>query len=243
MKRDPFSTRVCDLGLTVNGSIFGRLTRRVHRELRAKGIVLRPNWYLSSEYGCVVDSCNVGLKWVEAIGQIPALARRFGHLFRPEPEILMTLRHEAGHAFCYVHRLYRLRRFRALFEVKGDFYGRYPDDGWAPTAADRRRFREGRHISLHCLKHPDEDFSITFQTWLWPGSRWRTRYAAWPGIMEKFAFVGEMVRRYGSRPHKNDDNDLDVPISDLTYIAGAYLRQEKIHRPGGGCGYHGNQIR
>jgi hypothetical protein len=243
MKRDPFSTPVCDLGLSVMGSIFGKLTQRVHRELRAKKIALRPKWYLSSEYGCVMDTCNVGLKWVEAIGQLPTLGRRFSHLIRPEPEILMTLRHEAGHAFCYVHRIYRLQKFGQLFEVAGDFYGTYPDDGWKPSAADRRRFKEGRHISLHCLKHPDEDFSITFQTWLWPGSRWRARYAPWPGIMEKFAFVEAMARRYGSRPYKNNDGDLDVPISELTYLAGGYLEKETIHRPGGGYGYYGSEIR
>ncbi len=233
-RRDVFSMPVNRLGLTLRGSVFEPLFRRLRREILGRGIVLRPRWYLSDGYGCVEGTCNVGLRWVEAIGQVPNLARRFGHLVRPVEEIHRTLRHEAGHAFCYVHRLYRLPGFRRLFELRGSFYRTYPDGDWKPDADARRRFRSGRYICLHCLKHPDEDFAITFQTWLDPASGWAERYGDRPALMEKFRYVEDLARQYGRRPYASDPSALDVPISQIDVIAADFLARAKIHRPGGG---------
>ena len=146
----------------------------------------------------------------------------------------MTLRHEAGHAFCYVHGLYRLKEFKRVFKVRGDYYDTYPADGWAPSPADRRAFATGRHLNLHCLKHPDDDFANTFQHWLTPGSDWQARYKDSPGILSKFHLVETLARRYGRRPYKNDHRDLDVPLGELTFNAADYLRGEKLHAPGSG---------
>jgi hypothetical protein len=225
---------VNELGLSVEGSAFAPLIRRVQRELRANGIALAPVWYLSDSYGCVVDTCNIGLKWVEAIGMVPALGRRFAHLLRPPDRVLMTLRHELGHAFCYVHRLYRLKEFRRIFEVRGDYYGTYPDDGWHPSPADRGRFATGRYLNLHCTKHPDDDFANTFQHWLAPGSDWEARHAGRDALLAKLRYVGRLVRRYGARPYKTDPRDLDLPIEGMAFNAVAHLRREKIHAPGSG---------
>ena len=193
---------------------------------------LRPHFYLSNEYGCVIRTCNVGLKWVESIGQVPELAERYSHLVRPAPRVMTTLRLEAGHAFCYVHRLYKQKKFRGLFEVRGSFYGTYPDAGWRPDASAWRRFREGGHVHILCLKHPDEDFANTFSVWLDPESEWETRFEGRPVVLEKLHYVTDLAKRYGRRPYRNDPNELDVPISDLTYPVGAYLDRERIHRPG-----------
>lgn len=234
MTRDSTTLNVNELGLAVRGSAFAPLIRQVQRELKANGIVLKPVWYLSDYYGCVAGTCNIGLKWVEAIGMIPALARAYPHLIRPPDRMLMTLRHELGHAFCYVHRLYKLREFRRLFEVRGDYYGTYPDDGWAPSTADRKRFATGRYLNLHCTKHPDDDFANTFQHWLAPGAGWEPRCAGRAAVLEKFRYVARLVRRYGARPYKSDSRDLDVPIGEMAFNAAAFLRTEKIHAPGSG---------
>ena len=234
MRRDVLRLPVNRLGLRIRGSIFEPLIRQVGREMRVRGISLRPQWYLSDGYGCVIDTCNIGLKWVEAIGQIPALARRFRRLLRPSDQVLRTLRHEIGHAFCYVHRLYRRPDFRRLFGVRGDFYGTYPDGVWTPTRETRRRFRSGRYIFVYCLRHPDEDFAVTFQTWLDPASGWEDRFRDRPAVRRKLRCVEEMVRRYGRRPYRTDPTDLDAPISELGFAAGEYLSRERIHRPGGG---------
>lgn len=234
MGRDLTSLNVNELGLSVRGSAFAPLIRKVQRELRAHGIVLAPVWFLSDCYGCVAGTCNIGLKWVEAIGMVPALAKAYPHLLRTPDRMLMTLRHELGHAFCYVHRLYRLREFKRLFEVRGDYYGTYPDDGWEPSPADRKRFATGRYLNLHCTKHPDDDFANTFQYWIAPGSNWEARYAGRDAVLAKFRYVGRLVRRYGARPYMNDPRDLDVPIGGMAFNAAAFLRTEKIHAPGSG---------
>ncbi len=210
------STRVCDLGLSVARPPISTAISRLHRELRAAEIRLRPFFYLSNEYGCVVRTANVGLLWVDALPQIPVLWRRHRPATRDAELLMRILRHETGHAFCYVHRLYRRRDFRRLFGVRGHFFGTYPDAGWSPSAADGKRLRDGDHINVRCLKHPDEDFAITFQTFLNPGEDWRRRWRHAPGVMRKLEFVEAMAAEYGPVPAKGDGRDLDVPIDEIT---------------------------
>jgi hypothetical protein len=201
------------------------MIRRLGRELAARKIRLRPNFYLSNEYGCVVRTANVGVLWTDALPQVPALHARHRDRTR-DPEILMrVLRHETGHAFCYVHRVYERRDFRKLFRVKGDFFASYPDNGWAPGPRDEARLRKGEHINVRCLKHPDEDFAITFQTWLNPELDWRAQYAAFPAILEKLAFVDAMARRLGPQPRANDARDLDAPVESLTMTVAEWFRR------------------
>ena len=88
-----------------------------------------------------------------------------------EREILMYLRHEAGHAFNYAYRLYATPEWRELF---GPFNRRYRDH-YRPVPFSRKfvRHMEG----WYAQKHPDEDFAETFAVWLTPRSGWRKRYA------------------------------------------------------------------
>jgi hypothetical protein len=203
------------------------MIRRLGRELAGRKIRLRPNFYLSNEYGCVVRTANVGVLWTDALPQRPALHARHRDRAR-DPEILMrVLRHEAGHAFCYVHRLYERRDFRGLFAVKGDFFGSYPDRGWVPGPRDEARLRRGEHINLRCLKHPDEDFAICFQTWLNPEIDWRAQYAAFPLIERKLAFVEAMARRFGAKVYQSDPSDLDAPVESLTMTVAEWFRGER----------------
>ncbi len=209
-------SRICDLGLRISGPPFGALKRSLERELSSRGIRLRPSFYLSNEYGCVAGTANVGVLWEDALPQRPSLHKRFRARLR-DPEILpRIMRHEAGHAFCYVHRLHARRDFRDLFKVRGDFFGSYPDGGWAPGAKDEARLRRGAHINIRCLKHPDEDFAICFQTWLHPEADWRVQYAAFPAILRKLDYVDRVARTCGAKPYESDPRDIDAPVESLT---------------------------
>jgi hypothetical protein len=210
------SPRICDLGLSVARPPISTAVRRLHRELHAAGIRLRPFFYLSNEYGCVVRTANVGLLWVDALPQIPALWRRHRHATRDADLLIRILRHETGHAFCYVHRLWRRPDFRKLFGVRGHFFGTYPDAGWTPSAADEKRLQDGEHINVRCLKHPDEDFAITFQTFVNPEEDWRRRWRHAPGVMRKLEFVEAMAAKHGPIAIRGDGRDLDMPIEEIT---------------------------
>jgi hypothetical protein len=216
--------RVCDLGLRVDRPPLSTAIARLGRELRAAGIRLKPFFYLSDEYGCVERTANIGLYWVDALPQVPSLARRCRDRLRDAELLARILRHEAGHAFCYVHELWRRAGFRRIFGVRGDFFSTYPDAGWSPSRADERRLRDGEHVNVRCLKHPDEDFAITFQTWLNPGADWRTQWRHAPGVLRKLEFVESMARRYGPVPARGDGRRLDVPIDEITATVGEELR-------------------
>jgi len=205
--------RICDLALSARKPPFATAIARLQRELRSAGVALRPYFYLSNEYGCVVRTANIGLLWSDAL--------------KPrQPETLMRiLRHETGHAFCYAHRLYRRRDFRALFKVRGDFFRTYPDAGWHPSPADEKRLKDGDHVNVRCLKHPDEDFAITFQTFLNPDEDWRRRWRHAPGVMRKLEFVEAMAARYGPVVISGDGKNLDVPIEELTMTVGTWFRK------------------
>lgn len=225
MDRTLESTRVCDLGLSIEKSQFAPLIRTLHRELAAKRLGLRPHFYLSNEYGCVERTANVGLLWVDALDQIPALWRKYRVRARDAAILLRILRHEAGHAFGYVHRLYRRADFRRLFKVRGHFFRSYPDGDWTPSPRHQAGFRRGEWINLRAMKHPDEDFAITFQTWLNPAVDWRRQYVLFPKILEKLEWVDRVARAMGRRSYRSDRRRLDLPVSQLTVTVGEWFRR------------------
>ena len=87
-----------------------------------------------------------------------------------EREIMMYMRHEAGHAFNYAYRLYGTPEWR---HSSAPTTGRYRDH-YRPVPFSRKYVR---HIAgWYAQKHPDEDFAETFAVWLTPGSDWRRKY-------------------------------------------------------------------
>ena len=198
-KENPLDSRICDLGLDLQSSLFAPAIRELDAELERADIAMRPRFYLSTDYGCIVRSVDVGLLFMDGFPALRRIARRIGMRVRRPAQILMTLRHEAGHAFCYGHRLYATRRFRDLFGVQGDFYRSYPDRWW-PSPAGRARVARGELIQVYASRHADEDFAICFQTWLAEPAGCVERYVRRPRIAEKLVYVADAVRLHGHRP-------------------------------------------
>lgn len=198
-EQDWLATRICDLGLTLAGSDFAPGLAIVAAELQRAGIALRPQFYLSTGYGCVERTTWVGVLFTDGSRPLRRLARAVGMRVRGPAQVLWTLRHEAGHAFCYGHRLYAQREFRVLFGVQGSFFRSYPDR-WSPSAADRSRVARGDLIELYAARHADEDFSVCFQTWLADPAGCFARYRRRPRIVTKLEYVAEAVARCGATP-------------------------------------------
>lgn len=180
-------------------SLFPPLIAGLGVDLDRAGIALRPRHYLSTGYGCNIRTVDVGVLFTDGFPELQKVARTTGMRMRSPADIQRTLRHEAGHAFCYAHRLFATAAFRELFGVRGRFYETYPSR-WRPSAADRARVFRGEIIQIYAARHADEDFATIFQTWLEAPATCRDRYRRRPRIAAKLDFVTEMVRQHGARP-------------------------------------------
>lgn len=223
--REMLGTRLSDLRLDLSASFFAPHRVTLERELHRAGLAMRPNFYLCTGYGCVVRTVNVGLLFTDGFPATRRIARSAGMRVRNGAEILRTLRHEAGHAFCYSHRLYDSARFRELFGVDGDFYDTYPDS-WRPSPRAQSRVRRGEIIGIYADRHADEDFALCFQTWIADPAACVLPYERRPVIRRKLAYVAEMAARFGARKVPNDPGDLDEPLDSIDLTLQAWI--EKI---------------
>jgi len=203
--------RISRLGLKLEGSPVERYIQIVYRELQRKGLRhFRPRCYLTDEWGCPDGEPIIGIPFYLADAKLARLEQEIDDL-EDEREILMYLRHEAGHAFNYAYRLYETAEWRELF---GPFNRPYRER-YRPVPFDRNfvRHMEG----WYAQKHPDEDFAETFAVWLTPGSRWRRRYRGWPA-MRKLRYVDRIARTVGDTEPavRLASTDLTVDEMDMT---------------------------
>lgn len=213
--------RIKDLRLHLAGTPLEKHIQQLYAELEAKGISLKPQCYLSDQWGCPSGVPVIGIPFYLADPNLHALESELGGGAESEREIMMYLRHEAGHAFNYAYKLYETEEWRKLF---GDYTKPYRDDYKAKPFSKKYVV----HISgWYAQKHPDEDFAETFAVWLTPGSDWQKRYAGW-GAMKKLAYVDEVVKQLGrtTPPVQIDERDLDVSQMEETVVD--YYRQRDL---------------
>jgi hypothetical protein len=207
-----------ELGLKLEGSPLERFVQQLYRELERKGLKrFRPLCYLTDEWGCPSGEPVIGIPFYLANPKLSGLEKEMNDL-EDRREIMMYLRHEAGHAFNYAYQLYKAPEWRDLF---GPFRRPYRDD-YRPVPFSRQFVR---HIAgWYAQKHPDEDFAETFAVWLTPGSRWRTKYKGW-GAMTKLRYVDRMARRYRDTEPVRPQGATDITVEEMeTTVADFYQR-------------------
>jgi hypothetical protein len=204
-----------ELGLKLEGSPLEPLVQRLYRQLDRKGLKkFRPVCYLTDEWGCPSGEPVIGIPFYLADPRLSYLEKEINDL-EDRRQIMMYLRHEAGHALNYAYGLYKTPEWKQLF---GPYRRRYRDD-YRPVAFSRSyvRHMEG----WYAQKHPDEDFAETFAVWLTPGSGWRKRYQGWPAL-EKLRYVDRIAKQFGdvlpSRPRGRKDittDDMEETVQDF----------------------------
>lgn len=204
------SRKISELSLVIPGTRLEALILQLYQELELAGISFRPKTYLSDEWGCPQGVPVIGIPFYLAD---PKLATLEGQLTdieaENEAEVMMYLRHEAGHAFNYAYRLYTKLGWRQLF---GRFSRPYKEK-YQPHPFSVRFVH---HIpGWYAQKHPDEDFAETFAVWLTPDSGWRERYADTPALA-KLLYVDRVARRYGRQSPIVTAETMDTPLEELT---------------------------
>src|SRR5206468_9610896 len=116
--RELLSRPIRDLGLRLEGSMLEKYVQQLYAELSAKGLTgFRPAVYLSDEWACPDKEPVIGVPFYLADPKIAELERVVNDL-EDEREILMYLRHEAGHAFNYAYQLYETKDWLDRVERK-----------------------------------------------------------------------------------------------------------------------------
>jgi hypothetical protein len=207
-----------ELGLKLEGSPLEKYVRALYREIERKGLKhFRPRCYLTDEWGCPSGEPIVGIPFYLADPKLAALEKDMNDL-EDEREIMMYLRHEAGHAFNYAYELYKRPEWRTLF---GPFRRAYKDH-YRPVPFNRAYVR---HIAgWYAQKHPDEDFAETFAVWLTPRSGWRRKYRGW-GAMHKLRYVDREARRVANLPPLRPMGRTDVTVEEMDVTIGQFYRE------------------
>jgi hypothetical protein len=216
--QDMLNKPIRDLGLKIEGSPLQRLVQQLYRELEQKGLMkFRPLCYLTDEWGCPSGEPVIGIPFYLANADLAHLERETNDL-EDAREIMMYLRHEAGHAFNYAYKLHQTPEWKKLF---GPFRRPYHDN-YRPIPFSRNFVR---HLAgWYAQKHPDEDFAETFSVWLTPRSAWRKRYRGW-GAMAKLQYMNRIARELGNADPVRRRGRTDITVDEMeTTVAEFYQR-------------------
>jgi len=211
-----------ELGLTLAGSPVERFVEQLYRELNAKGLSkFRPACYLTDEWGCPSGEPIIGIPFYLAHAALAQLEKETNDL-EDAREIMMYLRHEAGHAFTYAYKLHNTPEWKKIF---GPFRRPYRDNYRpAPFSRDYVRHLPG----WYAQKHPDEDFAETFAVWLTPRSNWRKRYRGW-GAMEKLRYLDRLARRLKKSDPVRRRGQSDLSVDEMEATVAEFYHRDGHH--------------
>jgi hypothetical protein len=210
--------RIKELGLKLEGSPVERYVEQLFKEMDAKGLKhFRPAFYLTSEWGCPSEEPVIGVPFYLADPRLGAIESAVNDV-ENEREIMMYMRHEAGHAFNYAYELYKTDEWHELF---GPFNRPYRDHyRYEPFSRNYVRHIAG----WYAQKHPDEDFAETFAVWLTPRSKWRDKYKNWPAI-KKLRYVERIGHEVGDTPPLRPLGETDFTVEDMEETIEEFYRE------------------
>ena len=216
-----------ELGLKLEGSPLERFVQQLYSEIDRKGLKkFRPVCYLSDEWGCPSGEPVIGIPFYLADSRLARLEKELNDLEDP-CQIMMYLRHEAGHAINYAYGLYKTPEWKRLF---GPYRRRYRDD-YRPVAFSRSFVR---HIEgWYAQKHPDEDFAETFAVWLTPRSGWRKKYKGWPAL-EKLHYVNRVARQLAGVDPIRARGRKDITVDEMETTVGEFYEALLSQQPSTG---------
>lgn len=187
--------RICDLSLQIKGTWLEQRVDQLYRELKANGLIFKPECYLSDEWQTPEDQPTIGIPFYLAHPRLISLEEKL--MLEAEGNTnewcMKLLRHEAGHALSFAFRLQRKRSWQKVFGSTSQAY------------EETYRYRPYsksfvRHLDYYYAQyHPDEDFAETFAVWLTPGMDWRKKYHGWKAL-DKLIFVERLMNSIKGKP-------------------------------------------
>ena len=208
----PLSVPIRDLGLRIEGSPLEPILEEFRNELEQAGIRrVRPDFYLSTEWGVPFPSISVGIPFYLARPELTEVHAGQGEYVEGvgKDELLRFLRHEMGHVINYAYRLYEredwVKRFGSMTQPYVEHY--------RPEPFSRRHVR---HLpGWYAQKHPDEDWAETFAVWMTPQYDWRAAYADSPDALVKLKYCDRIMSELADRDPLTTTIDHDEDASEL----------------------------
>ncbi len=221
-----------DLNLKIEGSPLEKWIERLCRELDQKGIVFKPKCYLTDTWGCPDKVPVIGVPFYYADPTLSKIEDAMNGDLEDEHELMMSLRHEAGHAINYAYRLYESPDWQDTFGRFTEPYRHYFHPNPRSKEFVKHLYQQvGPYAGrIYAQKHPDEDFAETFAVWLTPRSNWRMRYRLW-GALRKIKFVDRVMKQVGPRKPLVTNGGLIHPIQALNItLLEYYNKSEERYR-------------
>lgn len=216
--------RLCDLSLSLEGSVVEERMERLFAELEWAGLRFRPHYWLGVEWFTPDGVPGIAVPFYLAHPRLVQLERKFMVEAEGQAEAacMRILRHEVGHAIDNAYRLHRRKRWRDVF---GSFTQPYPET-YRPKPGDRNFVQ---HLNgWYAQAHPAEDFAETFAVWLTPGSAWRTRFGNWPAIW-KLKYVDELMQEIAEETAPVRTRRHVEPLREMKITLGEYYEHKRAH--------------
>lgn len=222
--REILGKPVRELGLKIEGSPVERYVQQLYRELEQKKLMkFRPPCYLTDEWGCPSGEPVIGLPFYLANPALSQIEKEMNDL-EDSREIMMYLRHEAGHAFNYAYRLYNRPEWKQIF----GWFRRPYRDNYRPVPFSRNYVR---HMAgWYAQKHPDEDFAETFAVWLTPRSGWRKKYRGWSAL-EKLKYMDRIAREVAHVDPVRRKGQTDITVDEMETTVGEFYHRSAEEVP------------
>src|SRR5262244_916756 len=216
--------RMCDLGLTIEGTELEGRIAIISAELQARGVKFRPRYWLSDEWFTPDGVPGVAIPFYLAHPRLAKLelAQMLEVEGGDEASCLRILRHEVGHAIDNSYELRRRPTRRRLFGNPGLEYPEY----YTPKPYSKSFVHHLDH--WYAQSHPDEDFAETFAVWLDPNGMWTTRYAGWPA-QRKLEYMDRLMHEVArKKPVVTSKRRVD-PLKRLRKTLGEHYRKKREH--------------
>ena len=216
--------RMCDLGLSIQGTELEPRIAQLNGELEARGLSFRPHYWLADDWFTPDGVPGIAIPFYLAHPRLAKL--ELAQMLEVEggdaESCMRILRHEAGHAIDNAYRLQRRPKRRRLFGNPAIEYPEY----YTPKPYSKRFVLHLDH--WYAQSHPDEDFAETFAVWLDPQSQWETRYAGWPA-KRKIDYMGELMRELARRRQPVSSKRTVDPLPRLKKTLGEHYRKKREH--------------
>jgi hypothetical protein len=222
---DLLDLRLSDLGLRIAGTVLEERIDQVRREMRARGLVVTPYFWLSDDWFTPDGYTGTAIPFYLAHPRLVRLEQsQLGEAEGSTRRSCMQLiRHEMGHVVDHAFRLHRRRRWQRLFGLSSHRYPRF----YRPNPESRQHVQ---HLEYwYAQAHPDEDFAETFAVWLTPRSIWRRKYTGWPAL-RKLEYVDELMAGIaGQRPVVRTKAHIDPLVSLKKTLREHYERKRSAY--------------